>query len=92
MVAKIVLYQRVGGRHGKDSRTKGDPRPGQRQAWTEEELDCMDRNASLLARRTNAIPRGIASAFPIFADRAENAELWDVNGRRFIDCAGGIAF
>jgi 4-aminobutyrate aminotransferase len=28
---------------------------------------------------------------PFFADRAEGAELWDVQGRRFIDFAGGIA-
>ena len=27
----------------------------------------------------------------VFADRADNAELWDVEGRRFIDFAGGIA-
>ena len=26
-----------------------------------------------------------------FADRADNAELWDVEGQRFIDFAGGIA-
>ena len=32
-----------------------------------------------------------ASAAPIFADRAENAELWDVEGNRYIDFAGGIA-
>jgi len=28
---------------------------------------------------------------PVFADRALNAELWDVEGRRFIDFAAGIA-
>ncbi len=50
----------------------------------------MDGNASLLARRTKAVPRGVASAYPIFADRAENAEIWDVQGRRYIDFAGGI--
>ncbi|HKT99148.1 MAG TPA: aminotransferase class III-fold pyridoxal phosphate-dependent enzyme, partial [Paraburkholderia sp.] len=26
-----------------------------------------------------------------YAERAENAELWDVEGRRFIDFAAGIA-
>jgi len=50
----------------------------------------MDNNASLLARRTQAVPRGVASAYPVFADRAENAEIWDVEGRRYIDFAGGI--
>ncbi|GMG83538.1 4-aminobutyrate--2-oxoglutarate transaminase [Paralimibaculum aggregatum] len=48
-------------------------------------------NAALLARRANAVPRGVASAMPFFAERALNAELWDVEGRRFIDFAGGIA-
>ncbi|MCG6902498.1 MAG: 4-aminobutyrate--2-oxoglutarate transaminase [Rhodobacter sp.] len=48
-------------------------------------------NAALLARRAVAVPRGVASAAPIFAARAENAELWDVEGNRFVDFAGGIA-
>ncbi len=47
-------------------------------------------NRDLLQRRVNAVPRGVASAFPIFAQRAENAELWDVDGKRYIDFAGGI--
>ncbi|WP_299727511.1 4-aminobutyrate--2-oxoglutarate transaminase [uncultured Tateyamaria sp.] len=48
-------------------------------------------NAALLERREAAVPRGVASAAPIFAERAENAELWDVDGKRYIDFAGGIA-
>ncbi|WP_299868320.1 4-aminobutyrate--2-oxoglutarate transaminase [uncultured Roseobacter sp.] len=48
-------------------------------------------NAALLARREAAVPRGVASAAPVFAERAENAELWDVEGKRYIDFAGGIA-
>ncbi len=51
----------------------------------------MAKNQELLARRNANIPRGIATATPIFADRAENAELWDVEGRRYVDFAGGIA-
>ncbi len=51
----------------------------------------MTNNASLLQRRSNAIPRGVGTAMPIFAARARNAELWDVEGRRFIDFAAGIA-
>jgi 4-aminobutyrate aminotransferase/(S)-3-amino-2-methylpropionate transaminase len=50
-----------------------------------------ETNAALLARREAAVARGVASAAPIFADRAENAELWDVEGKRYIDFAGGIA-
>ncbi|WP_262695679.1 4-aminobutyrate--2-oxoglutarate transaminase [Kordiimonas aquimaris] len=48
-------------------------------------------NKSLQARRDNAVPRGVATATNVFADRAENAELWDVEGNRYIDFAGGIA-
>ncbi len=36
------------------------------------------------------VANGAASADSHFADRAENAELWDVDGKRFIDFAGGI--
>uniref|UniRef100_UPI0040484395 4-aminobutyrate--2-oxoglutarate transaminase n=1 Tax=Yoonia sp. TaxID=2212373 RepID=UPI0040484395 len=48
-------------------------------------------NAALIARREAAVARGVASAAPIFADYAENAELWDVEGNRYVDFAGGIA-
>ena len=51
----------------------------------------MTDNASLAARRDRAVPLGIASSTAIYADRAENAELWDVEGRRYVDFAGGIA-
>lgn len=51
----------------------------------------MPTNAELLARRTAAVPLGVSTATPVFAARAENAELWDVEGRRYIDFAGGIA-
>lgn len=51
----------------------------------------MTANAELLARRQSATPRGISVATGIFIDRALNAEIWDVEGRRYIDFAGGIA-
>ena len=51
----------------------------------------MPINAELLARRERAVPRGVATAYPVFAARAENAELWDVEGKRYVDFAGGIA-
>lgn len=51
----------------------------------------MGNNKDLQARRERAVPRGVSTATSIFAARAENAELWDVEGRRFIDFAGGIA-
>jgi 4-aminobutyrate aminotransferase len=49
------------------------------------------KNAALMARRRAALPAGLGQAFEIFVDRAENAEVWDVEGRRYIDFAGGIA-
>ncbi len=48
-------------------------------------------NADLTARRQAAVPRGVGHAAPVYAARAENAELWDVEGKRYIDFAGGIA-
>jgi 4-aminobutyrate aminotransferase / (S)-3-amino-2-methylpropionate transaminase / 5-aminovalerate transaminase len=45
----------------------------------------------LLERRAKAVARGAGMAAPVFAHKAENAEIWDVEGRRFIDFAGGIA-
>jgi 4-aminobutyrate aminotransferase/(S)-3-amino-2-methylpropionate transaminase len=49
------------------------------------------RNEALMARRNAAVARGVGMANPVFAERAENALLWDADGRRYIDFAGGIA-
>jgi len=51
----------------------------------------MATNAALMARRQVAVPRGVAHATAVFAARADNAELWDVEGNRYVDFAGGIA-
>jgi len=51
----------------------------------------MTTNADLAQRRAAAIPRGIGNALQVYADRARNAEIWDVEGRRYIDFASGIA-
>ena len=48
-------------------------------------------NVELLARRNAAVPRGVASATSAFAVKGENAEVWDADGRRYIDFAAGIA-
>lgn len=48
-------------------------------------------NARLTERRQNAVVPGIVSSTPVYAARAENAELWDVEGNRYIDFAMGIA-
>jgi 4-aminobutyrate aminotransferase/(S)-3-amino-2-methylpropionate transaminase len=51
----------------------------------------LTSNAELHERRNNAIPRGVSNSLAVYADRASNAELWDVEGRRYIDFASGIA-
>lgn len=48
-------------------------------------------NHSLLERRLAILPKGLGVAYPIFAERAKNAELWDVEGNRYIDFVGGIS-
>jgi len=48
-------------------------------------------NADWHARRLAATPRGVAVMGDFFIDHAKNAEFWDIEGRRFIDFAGGIA-
>jgi 4-aminobutyrate aminotransferase / (S)-3-amino-2-methylpropionate transaminase / 5-aminovalerate transaminase len=48
-------------------------------------------NADLAARRAAAIPRGVSNSLAVYAARARNAEIWDVEGRRYIDFASGIA-
>jgi 4-aminobutyrate aminotransferase/(S)-3-amino-2-methylpropionate transaminase len=51
----------------------------------------MTTNSELQKRRVAAIPRGVSNSLAVFADRASNAELWDVEGKRYIDFASGIA-
>ena len=51
----------------------------------------MPTNEDLARRRAAAVPRGVGNLLQVYADRASNAELWDVEGRRLIDFASGIA-
>jgi len=48
-------------------------------------------NAGIMARRRAALPTGLGQTYDVVADRAENAEVWDVEGKRYIDFGGGIA-
>jgi 4-aminobutyrate aminotransferase len=48
-------------------------------------------NENLHNRRLAATPRGIGVMANFFIDKALNSEVWDIEGRRFIDFAGGIA-
>lgn len=49
------------------------------------------KNAELVRRKDAATPRGVGVMCNFYAQRAENSEIWDVEGRRFIDFAAGIA-
>ena len=49
------------------------------------------KNADISARRTNAISQGVGMMTQVYVDRAENSEVWDVEGNRYIDFAAGIA-
>ena len=48
-------------------------------------------NKSLLERRKAVLPTGLGVAYPIFAEKAKNSEVWDVEGNRYIDFVGGIS-
>lgn len=46
---------------------------------------------SMTDRRNDAIARGVGMQTQIYAERAENSEIWDRDGKRWIDFAAGIA-
>ncbi len=50
---------------------------GSNQAWVE--------------RRAKAVSRAIGMGAAVMAERAENSEIWDIEGNRYIDFGGGIA-
>ena len=49
------------------------------------------KNRDLNTRRSLATPRGVGVMCDFYAVRAENATLWDTEGKEYIDFAGGIA-
>jgi 4-aminobutyrate aminotransferase/(S)-3-amino-2-methylpropionate transaminase len=51
----------------------------------------MTNNAALQHRKEQAIARGQGTLAPIYVSRADNAELWDEEGKRYIDFGAGIA-
>lgn len=48
-------------------------------------------NDDLMDRRHNAVAQGVGAIHPVFAARAENSTVWDVEGNEYIDFSGGIA-
>lgn len=51
----------------------------------------MTSNQELLAIREKETPMGVGTQTTVFAEKARNAELWDVEGNRYIDMGMGIA-
>ncbi|MFL6548322.1 MAG: 4-aminobutyrate--2-oxoglutarate transaminase [Povalibacter sp.] len=54
-------------------------------------MPSQSKNESLQERRNAAISRGMSTMLPVYVQKAQNAELWDEEGKRYIDFAGGIA-
>ena len=48
-------------------------------------------NQQINQRRLDATPRGVGVMCNFYADRAENATIWDVEGKQYTDFAAGIA-
>ena len=57
----------------------------------EPNLNLQQTNAQLMARRRAVLPAGLGQTYEVFAQHAENSEVWDVEGKRYIDFSGGIA-
>jgi 4-aminobutyrate aminotransferase/(S)-3-amino-2-methylpropionate transaminase len=53
-------------------------------------LDNPTRTAAMLAERDRHVPRGILTAHPVVLERGLGAEVWDVDGQRYLDFVGGI--
>lgn len=51
----------------------------------------VQSNREWIKRESAAVPRGLGITCDFYAKRALNAEIWDIEGRRFIDFAAGIA-
>jgi len=51
----------------------------------------MSINSELQARKEKVIARGLGNMVPVYVERADNAELWDMDGKRYIDFGAGIA-
>jgi len=49
------------------------------------------KNSELQQRKSRSFARGMGNLYPVFAEKARNAELWDVEGKRYIDFGAGIA-
>jgi 4-aminobutyrate aminotransferase/(S)-3-amino-2-methylpropionate transaminase len=53
-------------------------------------VEKQSTSAELAELRKQYVPRGITTTHPVMVDRALGSELWDVDGRRYVDFSGGI--
>jgi 4-aminobutyrate aminotransferase/(S)-3-amino-2-methylpropionate transaminase len=51
----------------------------------------MSANSDLHTRRNAALTKGMSTMLPVYIEKGQNAEVWDADGRRYVDFAGGIA-
>jgi 4-aminobutyrate aminotransferase/(S)-3-amino-2-methylpropionate transaminase len=58
---------------------------------TADRLSGDSHNLSLQDRKDNAFARGQDTLTSVYIERAQNAEVWDVEGKRYIDLGSGIA-
>jgi len=50
----------------------------------------ISRTSELLELRSTEVPRGVGNTHPVFAERAQGAKIWDIEGKEYIDFVGGI--
>ena len=58
---------------------------------TAEQLSEDSHNQSLQSRKDQAFARGQGTLIPVYIERAQNSEVWDVDGKRYIDLGSGLA-
>ena len=56
----------------------------------EERASTTARSDAIWAERDRWVPRGVSTYAHVVVERAHGAEVWDVDGKRYIDFAGGI--
>ncbi|WP_114086711.1 aspartate aminotransferase family protein [Thalassospira profundimaris] len=52
--------------------------------------DDISATSSLSTRQKQSVSSGIRTVHPIYLDRGENAEVWDCDGKHYLDFVGGI--
>jgi 4-aminobutyrate aminotransferase/(S)-3-amino-2-methylpropionate transaminase len=56
----------------------------------DERTQTGSRSDAIWAERDRWVPRGVSTYAHVVVERAHGAEVWDVDGKRYVDFAGGI--